>query len=144
MSCCRCDALLPQVELLEDLKRLQADIYLVQWENQQCELRTSHAEEELRDMQLLHTTKELQVRAPSSAALACNPKLVSLLSSCNRGRGEAADLGIGTRSAWLGAAQGRRSAPCHPSVAPCAQAPACRAAASYAPSDRWRCTTPAC
>lgn len=65
------------MELLEDLKRLQADIYLVQWESQQCELRTSHAEEELRDMQLLHTTKELQVRAAQYTASPCVPRLVS-------------------------------------------------------------------
>ncbi len=51
------------MDLLLALKRLKQAIFLAQWENKGGELRIQHATEELTDMQLLHATKELQVRA---------------------------------------------------------------------------------
>jgi len=51
-----------KVELLKDLKGLKKAIYLVQWENEQCQLRIQHASDELKHVQLVHISKEMQVR----------------------------------------------------------------------------------
>ena len=54
------------MEQLKDLKDLKKAISLVQWENEQCQLRIRHAADELKHVQLVHISKEMQVRLPVS------------------------------------------------------------------------------
>ena len=50
-----------QVEILKALKDLKKAIFLSKWESEQCQVRIKHATEEVKEMQLVHITKELQV-----------------------------------------------------------------------------------
>ena len=45
---------------MKGLKELKQAIFLAAWENQQCELRIGHATEELKEMQIVTITKEMQ------------------------------------------------------------------------------------
>eukprot|EP00798_Chlamydomonas_sp_ICE-L_P016811 gene16811-23093_t len=49
-----------QVEMLRGLKGLKKDIHLAEWENAAIELLKQHKVAELKELQLLHVTKELQ------------------------------------------------------------------------------------
>lgn len=51
-----------KVDLLQELKGLKKAISLGEWENEQCQLRIRHATDELKHIQLVHISKEMQVR----------------------------------------------------------------------------------
>ena len=52
-----------RVELLKSLTTLATSSRLAQWEAARAELRQRHAVEELKELQLLHVTRTLQVRS---------------------------------------------------------------------------------